>query len=79
MCVCMHVCVCLGGGVWKKGVKFGPGSEGWFPSSGMNHVLSLEFWAHRVNVEAGLVLLERRLLRECQTLPLWGTLGKSQG
>lgn len=44
-----------GWGVWSREVKFGSGSEGWFPSSpgerlcGMNHVLSLEFWAHRMS------------------------------
>ena len=34
VCVCTRVlCVCAGGGVWRRGVKFGLGSEGWFPSS----------------------------------------------
>lgn len=40
----------------------------------MNHVLSLEFWAHRLNVKGRLVLLERRLPRGCQTLTPWRTL-----
>lgn len=50
--------------MWRIGVKFGSGSEGWFPfssgerSCGMNHVLSFEFWAHKMNVQARLVQLE---------------------
>lgn len=81
VCVCVRV-LCWGeGGVWRRGVKFGSGSEGWFPSSpgarpcGMNHILSFECWAHRMSRPA--CASEGRPPRVCQTGlgPRGGTLG----